>query len=189
MNGILLKFRWPSVVVIFLICAAVPGRADQTDPRLDALFEKLGSAEVFSIAHATEQQIWIIWHEVAESAEVAEIMENGLQAMRESRLDDALEAFDKAVQRAPEFAEAWNKRATINFLLGDYPASIADVRRTLALEPRHFGALSGLGLINLKLDRKADALAAFEAALEIHPFLPVRFEIDALRKAVGGEKI
>ncbi|SDF94896.1 tetratricopeptide repeat protein [Thalassobaculum litoreum] len=189
MNGILLKFRRLSVALVFLLGAANASQADQTDPRLDALFEKLRIAEVFSIAHATEQQIWIIWHEAPEIPEVAEIMEDGLQSMRESRLGDALEAFDKAVRRAPTFAEAWNKRATINFLLGDYPASIADVRQTLALEPRHFGALSGLGLINLKLDRKADALAAFEAALEIHPFLPVRFEIDALRKAVEGEKI
>lgn len=189
MNGILPKFRWLAFGLAVLLGAPGQGRADQTDPRLDGLFEKLRIAEVFSIAHATEQQIWVIWHEAPDVPEVAEIMEDGLQAMRESRLDDALMAFDSAVQRAPHFAEAWNKRATIHYLLGEYPASIADVHQTLALEPRHFGALSGLGLINLKLDRKAEALAAFEAALKLHPFLPVRFEIDALRKAVEGEKI
>lgn len=189
MDGILPKFRWLAFALVALVGSAGLVRADQTDPRLDELFEKLRISEVFSIAHATEQQIWIIWHQPPDIPEVAEIMEDGLQAMRESRLDDALEAFDKAVKKAPNFAEAWNKRATIYYLMGDYPASIADVRQTLALEPRHFGALSGLGLINLKLDRKADALAAFEAALKIHPYLSVRFEIDALRKAVEGEKI
>ena len=189
MNGILPKFRWLTVALVLFLGAADTSRADQTDPRLDALFNKLRIAEVFSIAHATEQKIWIIWHEPPEIPEVSEIMEDGLQAMRESRLQDALAAFDAAVLKAPTFAEAWNKRATIHYLLGNYPASIADVRKTLSLEPRHFGALSGLGLINLKLERKADALAAFEAALAIHPFLPVRFEIDALRKAVAGEKI
>jgi tetratricopeptide (TPR) repeat protein len=189
MNGILLKFRWLAVALVLLLGATGAARADQSDPRLDALFEKLRIAEVFSIAHATEQQIWIIWHEAPEIPEVAETMEVGLQAMRESRYEDALHAFDRAVQLAPDFAEAWNKRATIHFLMGDYAASVADVRKTLDLEPRHFGALSGLGLINLKLDRKADALAAFEAALEIHPYLPVRFEVDALREAVRGEKI
>lgn len=189
MDGILPKFRWLAFALVVLLGVPEQVRADQTDPRLDGLFEKLRIAEVFSIAHATEQQIWIIWHEPPDIPEVSEIMEDGLQAMRESRLDDALMAFDVAVQKAPQFAEAWNKRATIYYLLGDYTRSIADVRQTLALEPRHFGALSGLGLINLKLDRKAEALEAFEAALAIHPYLPVRFEIDALRKAVEGEKI
>ena len=189
MNGILMKCSLVAAVVTMLLASGVPSQADQSDPRLDALFEKLRISEVFSIAHATEQQIWIIWHQAPDIPEVAEIMEDGLQAMRESRLADALTAFDEAVRRAPDFAEAWNKRATIYYLMGDYAASIVDVRQTLALEPRHFGALSGLGLINLKLDRKSDALAAFEAALELHPFLPVRHEIEALREAVAGEKI
>ncbi|MEQ8394810.1 tetratricopeptide repeat protein [Thalassobaculum sp.] len=116
-------------------------------------------------------------------------MARGLRAMREADHATALAAFDTAVRLAPEFAEAWNKRATVHFLRGDYTRSIADVRRTLALEPRHFGALSGLGMINLRLDRKEDALRAFEAALDLHPYLPVRFEIEALREAVAGEKI
>ena len=189
MNGILLKFRWLSFALVVLLGDPVQARADQTDPRLDALFEKLRIAEVFSIAHATEQQIWTIWHEAPDIPEVAEIMERGLQFMREARLGEALIAFDAAVKKAPRFAEAWNKRATIQYLRGEYAQSIADVRKTLALEPRHFGALSGLGLIYLKLDRKAEALAAFEAALKVHPFLPVRFEIDFLREAVEGEKI
>ena len=189
MNGILEKLR--GAALAFAVAVFSPGvaTADQTDPRLDDLFEKLRIAEVFSIAHATEQQIWIIWHEAPDIPEVAEIMDNGLRAMRESRLSDAYEAFDRVVTLAPNFSEGWNKRATISFLLGRYDASIADVRQTLALEPRHFGALSGLGLINMKLDRKAEALKAFEAALSIHPFLPVRFEVDALREAVAGEKI
>lgn len=164
-------------------------RADQTDARLDPLFDRLKGAEVFSIAHKTEQEIWIIWHERPEGQAVNAVMERGLRAMRESVLDDALEAFDQAVSLAPNFAEAWNKRATIYYLLGDYTKSIADIRQTLALEPRHFGALSGLGLINLALDRKAAALEAFEAALKIHPFLPSRFQIEALRQEVAGEKI
>ncbi|MDF1793250.1 MAG: tetratricopeptide repeat protein [Thalassobaculaceae bacterium] len=189
MNGILSIFRWIAcaLVIVFVLIGSV--RADQSDPSLDALFEKLGNAEVFSIAHATEQRIWVIWHARPEQPEVEAIMERGLHAMRESDFASALDAFDAAVRLAPDFAEAWNKRATIYYLLGDYAASIADVRQALQLEPRHFGALSGLGLINLKLDRKADALAAFEAALKLHPFLPERFQVQALREAVAGEKI
>lgn len=189
MSGILGRFRW-TVFVAFCAClVAGSAIADQTDPRLDALFEKLKKAEVFSIAHSAEQEIWTIWHERPDDPAVTAVMERGLRAMRESALPEALDAFDEAVGLAPDFAEAWNKRATIHFLLGDYAASIADVRQTLLLEPRHFGALSGLGQINLALDRKAEALEAFEAALEVHPYLQARFFIDALREDVEGEKI
>ena len=88
----------------------------------------------------------------------------------------------------PEFAEAWNKRATVLYLMGDYQRSVADVEQTLALEPRHFGALAGLGLINLALDREVAALRAFEAALNIHPQQPgLRAKIKELRTRLGGK--
>lgn len=189
MNGILSLFRWIAKVSAILCLCSAPAVADQDDPRLPPLFEKLRNAEVFSIAQATERDIWAIWLEWSGAPEVSDAMARGLRAMREADHATALAAFDTAVRLAPDFAEAWNKRATVHFLMGDYMRSIADVRRTLALEPRHFGALSGLGMINLRLDRKEDALKAFEAALDVHPYLPVRFEIEALREAVAGEKI
>ena len=164
-------------------------RADQTDPRLDLLFERLKKADVFATAYETEREIWRIWLEPPPDPDVATAMQNGLRAMDQADFATAVEAFDEAVRMAPDFAEAWNKRATVFYLIGDYRRSIEDVQRTLALEPRHFGALSGLGLINLALDRKADALAAFEAALAVHPFLPARHQIDALRDEVAGEKL
>ena len=97
-------------------------------------------------------------------------------------------AFDLLVTRAPNFAEAWNKRATLLYLLGDDDGSVADVRRTLVLEPRHFGALSGLGLINARHGRPEAALHSFEAALAIHPFLPgARANVEALRQRLKGD--
>ena len=87
MNGILMKCIRGVFATTILLAASASSHADQTDPRLDGLFEKLRISEVFSIAHATEQQIWIIWHQPPEIPEVAEIMEDGLQAMRESRAD------------------------------------------------------------------------------------------------------
>ena len=90
--------------------------------------------------------------------------------------------------REPGFAEAWKKRATLLYLIGDDDGSVAKVRRTLALEPRHFGALSGLGLINARHDRPETALHSFEAALAIHPFLPgARANVDALREQLKGD--
>jgi tetratricopeptide (TPR) repeat protein len=115
-------------------------------------------------------------------------MRRGIVHMGQGQATLALAAFDAIVQKAPSFAEGWNKRATIYFLMGDFDSSVADIERTLALEPRHFGALSGLGQIYLALDRKAAALRAFEGALAIDPHLSsVREVVEDLKKELGGK--
>ena len=97
-------------------------------------------------------------------------------------------AFDLLVAREPGFAEAWNKRATLLYLVGDDDGSIADIQRTLALEPRHFGALSGLGLIFARQERPAQALHSLEAALAVHPQLPGgRARADELKEETAGD--
>ena len=98
--------------------------------------------------------------------------------------------FDDLVDIAPEYAEAWNKRATVHFLLGNLADSIADVDVTLDLEPRHFGALSGLGQIELQLGDPAAALSAFEAALLMHPHLPGTRDLNTqLRRNLGRNSL
>jgi tetratricopeptide (TPR) repeat protein len=105
-------------------------------------------------------------------------------------LDDALAAFDELVRLAPDFAEGWNKRATLHYLMGNLSASLADIDRTLKLEPRHFGALSGRGLVYLALGREEPALAAFDAALAIYPNLQGRdTHIKKLREKLRGQRI
>jgi tetratricopeptide (TPR) repeat protein len=107
--------------------------------------------------------------------------------MAEGRYPVALDRFDRLVEQVPDFAEGWNKRATVYYLMGNYPASVLDIRRTLELEPRHFGALSGLGLIYDALDDPAAALRSFEAAVAIDPHLETAQErIKELRRQVGG---
>ena len=110
--------------------------------------------------------------------------------MRQGILRSALDDFSTAVAWAPGFAEAWHKRATVYFPMGDYPASVAEQRRTLALEPRHFGALAALGLIYLKLDDERAALKALEKALEINPHLPgTRQKVQELHDKLDGKKV
>jgi len=99
-------------------------------------------------------------------------MEQGIEAMEARRYDEAQQAFDAVIERDPAYAEGWNKRATVRYLTGFFGGSVRDIKKTLALEPRHFGALSGLGLIYLQGQHYGDALRAFRKALEINPHLP-----------------
>jgi tetratricopeptide (TPR) repeat protein len=169
--------------------SATSVRADQDDPRLAELFAKLQRAPSPSEASAAEVSIWQIWTETADD-ETEKLMQHGIAALGADDEEEALDAFNAVVQRDEHFAEGWNKRATVEFVMGDYDASVADIERTLALEPRHFGALSGLGQIYLALDRKRAALKAFRAALAINPHLDgVREKIEELKKTMDGDPI
>ncbi len=177
------------MMVVALPIAAWPGgaAADQTDQRLPALFERLKAAGSDEEAKATEALIWQIWTSYPDP-EITALMLRGLHAMSEDEEDQAVAAFGEIVERKPDFAEGWNKRATAYFLMGDFDASVADIERTLRLEPHHFGALSGLGQIYLELDRKPAALKAFEAALAIDPHLAgVKAAVESLKKQLQGD--
>jgi tetratricopeptide (TPR) repeat protein len=162
-------------------------RADQTDPRLDPLFERLAAARDAAEARLVEQAIWMIWHEIDEAVS-AQLLELGAVAMANGEVAAARDAFDRLIERSPGFAEGWNKRATLLWLTGDHAGSVRDIQRTLALEPRHFGALSGLGLILMAEDAVPAAIRAFEAGLRLHPFLPgARQHLEQLRARRGGD--
>ena len=176
-------------IVAILACACPGARAGQDDPRLAPLFDKLKTTPSDDEAKAAERQIWQIWIE-HQNPEIARLMRQGITAMGEDDQAAALDDFDAVVKYDKNFAEGWNKRATIEFVMGDYSASVADIERTLALEPRHFGALAGLGQIYLALDRKALALKAFHAALAINPHLDsVRQTVKSLEKGDNGSPI
>ncbi|MDH3671489.1 MAG: tetratricopeptide repeat protein [Gammaproteobacteria bacterium] len=169
-----------SVLLVVSMSASVV--ADQTDKRLDTLFGLLHETENPRVGEQITRQIWIIWRKVnSENADT--LMDKGIRDMSLQRYDQALATFNKVVEIAPTYAEGWNKRATLLFLMGEYVGSVADIKRTLALEPRHFGAWSGLGLIHTDLDNDAAALRAFEQALEINPHLPgARHNIESIKK-------
>ena len=158
------------MVGLLLALAAGAATADQTDKRLPGLFDQLKATRSAGEAEAIQQAIWSLWTE-SSNAEVNLLMLEGIDAMGQSALKRALEAFDAMVKADPQFSEGWNKRATVEFLMGDFQASVADIQKTLALEPRHWGALSGLGQIYLTLDKEDAALRAFKRALEINPHL------------------
>ena len=176
-------------IAALLLGLSQPAAADQNDPRLDVLFAQLKASADAREAATFEGQIWGIWLQT-ESPTISLLMRRTLVAMNQGRLAESLEALDEMVVLAPDFAEAWNKRATVLYLMQRYEESLADVGKTLALEPRHFGALSGLGLIHNALGNDAKALSAFERALEVHPHIPMaKGEVKRLKKKVRGEKI
>ncbi len=166
-----LKSACPWLAILVISCLFVQVHADQTDPRLDELFESLLVVSDQATGDAITDQIWAIWREYPSDEEVSDLMTAGIQAMSAGRLRQAEKIFDKIISRAPDFAEGWNKRATVLYFLRQYEKSAEDVRQTLLLEPRHFGATAGLGLIFLSLNYPKSALEAFEKALEINPHL------------------
>ncbi len=181
--------RHLTALILMVLLAGTAARADQRDPRLDLLFGKLRMTEDSAVARTLAHRIWAVWLNSGRE-DVNRLMTNGQRAMASGNPRAALQQLDIVVKRAPKFAEGWNKRATLLYILGEYKRSIADVERTLALEPRHFGALSGLGLINLRLGRERAALEAFEKALAINPHLPLaRARVIELRRKLGGKPI
>ena len=177
------------LAALLILPVLLPGaaRADQDDSRLPVLFERLKSAESETEARLVEALIWQAWSASTDD-EVNSLMVRGMRALSDGDARQALTVFDAMVQRSPNFAEGWNKRATVYFLIGDFASSVSDIERTLQLEPRHFGALSGLGQIYLALDRDEAALKAFEAALAIDPYLTgVKAAIDSIKKKREGE--
>lgn len=177
------------ILLIVLTAVATPARADQTDSRLRGLFDRLQTTSSVTEAQLVEGSIWQIWLESAD-VQVERKVAAGVIALNRGDLKTALVLFDDVVKRAPNYAEGWNKRATVHFMMDDYDKSLLDVARTLALEPRHFGALSGLGLIYHELGDDTKALKAMEKALELHPLMPgLRERVEGLREGVHGKAI
>lgn len=181
------------ILTLIMLCAVfiapAIGVAGQTDDRLNELFERLHVTQDPAEAQQLEQIIWVIWkRSELESTNI--LMQQGEEAMNAGDFTTALQTFNAMVKLEPEFAEGWNKRATIHYLIDNYAASVADVERTLALEPRHFGALAGLGLVYDSMHEKKKALEAYRSALEIHPNLfGVQISIEQLSKEIEGQKI
>lgn len=174
-----------ALALLLLGLGLAAARADQRDPRLGPLFAALETADAVE-ARAIEEKIWAIWGETS-NPQARTLLEVGSVALANRDYRTARAAFDALVAEAPDFAEGWNKRATLFWLLGEEVASVHDIQRTLALEPRHFGALSGLGLILLGRGETEPALRAFEAALALHPHLPAaRHHAERLRRERGG---
>jgi len=171
---------------VALLLLAGAAAADQRAPELDGLFGALKVAGSAAEASVVEGRIWRLWGRSGDP-QVDALLDEGILAMESGALAVAIERFSEVVRRAPGFAEGWNKRATAHYLHDDLAASMTDIERTLALEPRHFGAISGMGLIFLRRGDPVGALDAFERVLEIHPrSSSARVHVKRLRERLRG---
>jgi len=156
---------------------------------LDFLFEALKIAPDADTAKLVEGRIWALW--LASGSDTTDLLMSRVKAAvdgKETKL--ALELLDAVIELRPDYVEAWNRRATIHFANKDYAASLADIRQVLAREPRHFGALSGLGIIMQELGEDKLALEAFRRALAVNPYLPkVPEYVKTLSEKVEGRDI
>lgn len=173
-----------AVILLFVFCGPVLAQT----AKLDALFERLLTAESREAAKV-EQEIWIEWSKSGSPA-MDLLLERGRLAMSAGAPEVAIEHLTALVDHAPEFAEGWNARATAYFQIGQYGPSISDIGHVLQLNPRHFGALAGLGAMFEALDRPEKALEVYRAALAIHPRLPGVLEaVERLETEVGGQDL
>jgi tetratricopeptide (TPR) repeat protein len=175
-----------AAVAGLILAASVNAQNEGSSTMLDTLFAKLQTATDPSAIQSLEAAIWEQWTMVPGDAE-GQLMMRGIAEMQQQELPSALATFTRLIQQAPELSEAWNKRATVQWLLGNLTASIADICETIKREPRHFGAYSGLGMIRAQMNEPGRAVAAFQLAKKYNPHIVgIDDEIERL-KAMGGE--
>jgi len=156
---------------------------------LEFLFGALKAAPDDASARAVEGRIWTLWLQTP-SDTAALLMSRAKAAMDARQMDIAIKLLDATIKLRPDYVEAWNRRATVFYLKNDYGHSLADIQQVLAREPRHFGALAGLGMIMQELGDDKHALEAFRKALAVNPHLEkVPDLVKTLTEKVEGRDI
>jgi tetratricopeptide (TPR) repeat protein len=178
MKRILVSLALVLLLGASMSCSTDPVPRGDRSASLDALFNRLQTTDSDEEAQIIEVTIRHVWAQSGRHG-VDALMGRAVESLHAGNYDQALVA--------PDFAEGWNLRATVHYLREEYGAAVGDIEQVLALEPRHFGALAGLGRIFLELEDKKAALKAFEAALALNPHLAdIRHESDDLREQLAG---
>jgi tetratricopeptide (TPR) repeat protein len=174
-----------ALVLLFLTCTLALAE-DAT--KLDGLFDRLKTADEAE-AGRIEREIQIEWAKSGSPAEDL-LLQRGRDAMDMGDYPAAIEHFTAIIDHDPDFAEAWNARATAYYMAGEFGPSVADIAKVLTLNPRHFGALAGLGMILEESGKTDKALAVYKAALAIHPHLQGAADaVERLEKASEGQEL
>jgi len=186
-----MKTLWCGAWLATALFLGIPasGIADQTDQRLDDLFHTLQTSTDSTELSEVEASIWEIWYDSG-NPDIDLLMQEAGALLAAGKLAAAEDIYTRIIQLAPAFAEGWNRRATVRFYRQDYDGSLDDIEQTLKLEPRHFGAIWGLGMImGLQQDYQR-AIYAFEKLLEIKPnSIDARPRIELLKEALAKQAV
>ena len=155
-----------SFIIIFLFVSTNNVYSDN----LNILFKELLNARNLQQAEKLEDQIWNKWTRHPNNDYLTNKLENGTYSMYHQQYRMALKLFTEVINEDPQWAEGWNKRATVHFMMGNFDQSMQDIIKTLELEPRHFGALDGMGLIFIHQGQFQQAIDVYDKMLEIFPF-------------------
>ena len=154
--------------LIFFVIFFISVYANENTIKLNKLFVKLQTTN-FDKALEIEQKIWKFWSTHPTNEKLTIRLNEGSELVKSQRLDEAIEVFTELIYIDQNWAEAWNKRATVLYMLGEFQKSQDDIDQVLALEQRHFGALAGQGLVNIQLKNYEKAIRSYEQAQEIYP--------------------
>ena len=188
-NGTKSYFIILQIIIIINITLFSKALANDREKELKLLFKELktGSAELM---HLTEKKIWDIWSTHPTDKKLTEILSEGSTYVNNNQLNKAIEIFSKVINLDPTWAEAWNKRATVLYMIGEYQKSQNDIDKVLELEERHFGALAGQGLVNIKLQNYEKALESYRKVEKIYPTMKSpKIMIKSIKKLIKEQSI
>ena len=156
------------LVIIFLFLSTSVLTANERDDQLDKLFYEL-KKNVSSSSSSIARQIWTLWSTHPTDQKLTSMLDEGSRLVQDQKLISAIDVFTEVIEMDSSWAEAWNKRATVFYMIGEFQKSQDDIDKVLELEKRHFGALAGQGLVNIQLKNYEKAILSYKKAQEIYP--------------------
>ena len=178
--------------IFFVLCLVhnffLPAHSSQKNI-LNELFDQLGKVNNPKTAELLEKKIWSIWNKHPTNNKLTEKLEFGMELMQYGDYNYALKVFSNILESDPKWSEAWNKRATVYFLMSQFTNSLNDIDKVLDIEPRHFGALSGQARIFIKLQEYEKAIKSIENALKFYPSFKSRELIPEIERLIKEDSI
>jgi len=173
------------IIFVFLFTFCVQAEISQT-MELNKLFDKLSKIDNNEEGSSLEKKIWALWNKHPNDNNLTDKLELGTELMYAGNYQYALQIFDNIIKTDPFWSEAWNKRATLLFLMKDYQKSLSDIDKVLSIEPRHFGALSGRAQIFIQMEEYYKAIIDLKRAKKINPVIIGNNLILKLEKIIKG---